>query len=122
MAKHPPQGTEKVDVEALKKAIRALESPKAKRDRERAALFAELYEDIRDQIVEGLAKSAIVETLTAFGLSITGAVFDRLLADEATRRGEPVPVKKAEPGEEVQVSGCVSPNVSRTGPKAEVAE
>lgn len=120
MAKQTPQGPEKVDVEALKKAIRLLESPKAKRDRERAALFAALYEDIRDQIVEGLAKSTIVETMSTFGVSITGAVFDKLLADEAHRRGEPVPVKKAEAGEDVPASGTASPDVSRAASKNEV--
>lgn len=120
MAKQIAHEIPKVDVEALKRAIRTLESPKAKRDRERAALFAALYDDIRDQIVEGLAKSTLVETLTTFGMSMTGAVFDKLLADEAYRRGEPVPVKKAEAGEDGAVPGTALPDVSRAASKSEV--
>lgn len=110
----------KVDIEALKKAISALESPKAKRARERVALFAELYEVIRDQIKDDVSKSAIIKTLADQGLSISNSVFDELLAAEAKRRGEPVPRKDDEACDGAQPSA--NPPLHRLpfGPKEEV--
>ncbi|WP_229657069.1 hypothetical protein [Burkholderia pseudomallei] len=86
----------KVDIESLKKAVGALESPKVKRDRERAELFTELYEGIRDKLNADVSKSAIVKTLAECGLSINIKIFDELLEAEAKRRGEPVPGKVAD--------------------------
>jgi hypothetical protein len=114
MAKlNSPDGS-KVDIETLKKAIRALESPKSKRDRERAKLFAALYEDIRDQLETGVSKSAIIKKLADYGVSISNLIFEELLAAEAQRRNEPVP------GKETDVSGDDSPadestNASQAG-------
>ena len=96
MAKVTTSETGKVDVEALKKTIRQLESPKAKRERERAVLFAVLYPDIRDQLKADVSKSAIIKALAEHGMSVSNAVFDELLATEAARRGELVPGKDAE--------------------------
>lgn len=110
----------KVDIEALKKAISALESPKTKRAREREALFAELYEVIRHQINADVSKSTIIKTLAGQGMSVSNAVFDKLLADEAKRRGEPVPGKDDEPGEGVPVSVNTPPNAPQAGAKEEV--
>lgn len=112
----------KVDIEALKKAISALESPKAKRARERVALFAELYEVIRDQIKDDVSKSAIIKTLADQGLSISNSVFDELLAAEAKRRGEPVPGKDDDAGEHEPVSLTTQPNAPQAGAKEEVTE
>lgn len=81
----------KVDLAEIKSAILALESPKAKRDRERMAAFGELYPVMREQLDAGVSKSAIVKALAEYGMSISGPVFDKLLADEALRRGERLP-------------------------------
>ncbi|KHK54094.1 hypothetical protein PI87_16365 [Ralstonia sp. A12] len=94
----------KVDIEALKKAVGALESPKVKRDRERAESFAQLYEGIRDKLNAHVSKSAIIKTLADVGLSINPRLFDELLEDEATRRGEPVPGKAEEAGMKEEVT------------------
>ncbi|WP_017772463.1 hypothetical protein [Paraburkholderia kururiensis] len=110
----------KVDIEALKKAISALESPKAKRARERVALFAELYEVIRDQIKDDVSKSAIIKTLADQGLSISNSVFDELLADEAKRRGEPVPRKDDEAGEGAPMADNTPPHALKADTKNEV--
>lgn len=110
----------KVDVEALKKAISALESPKTKRAREREALFAELYEVIRDQINSDVSKSTIIKTLAGRGMSVSNAVFDKLLADEAKRRGEQVPGKDDEADEEEPVSVNTPSNAPHAGAKEEV--
>jgi hypothetical protein len=110
----------KVDIEALKKAISALESPKTKRAREREALFAELYEVIRDQINADVSKSTIIKTLTEQGMSVSNAVFDKLYADEAKRRGEPVPGKDDEAGEDEPVSVNTPPIAPQAGAKEEV--
>ncbi|WP_244230951.1 hypothetical protein [Paraburkholderia graminis] len=85
-----------VDLSAIKSAILALESPKAKRDRERMAAFGELYPVMREQLDAGVSKSAIVKTLAECGLSINIKIFDELFEAEATRRGEPVPGKVAD--------------------------
>lgn len=91
MKKNTGNESSKVDIDAIKHAIRGLESPKMKRERERAAQFAELYPDISDKLNAEVSKSAIVKALTEYGMSISGSVFDKLLADEARRRLEPVP-------------------------------
>ncbi|MBX4003403.1 hypothetical protein [Ralstonia pickettii] len=105
MAKlNSPDGS-KSDVETLKKAIRGLESPKAKRDRERVALFTEVYPAIRDQLNAGVSKSAMVKTLAEHDVSITNLKFDELLAAEAKRRGEPVPGKGADMSTQVASAG-----------------
>jgi hypothetical protein len=90
----------KIDIAAIKSAILALESPKAKRNRERAAAFGELYPVMREQLDVGVSKSAIVKILSDLGLSITVKVFDELIEAEATRRDEPVPGKVADTDEE----------------------
>jgi hypothetical protein len=95
MAKQNSPETAKVDIETLKKAIRALESPKAKRDRERIALFSELYPDICDQLTSDVSKTAIIKKLNDHGVSISNVIFEELLEAEAKRRGEPVPGKDA---------------------------
>jgi len=110
----------KVNIEALKKAVSALESPKTKRAREREALFAELYEIIRDQINADVSKSTIIKTLTEQGFSIGNSVFDELLEAEAKRRGEPVPGKDDEAGEDEPVSVNTPPNAPQAGAKEEV--
>ncbi len=96
---------EKVDVEALKQAIRTLESPKIKRDRERTELFGALYPDVRDQLEAGVSKSAIVKRLAENGVSIPSAIFDDLLEAEAKRRGEPVPGKEVDVANQGALSG-----------------
>lgn len=102
MAKQNSPENTKVDIDAIKRAIRGLESPKAKRERERAAQFAELYPDIRDKLNVEVSKSAIVKALAECGMSISGPVFDKLLADEAKRRGETIPSDGAdESGDDV---------------------
>jgi hypothetical protein len=120
MAKLTSAETGKIDVGALKKAVRALESPKAKRERERAALFTELYEDIRDQIYADVSKSSIVKALADQGMSVSNAVFDKLLAAEAKRRGEPVPGKDDEAAEDVPEPANIPPHAPQTGAKEEV--
>jgi hypothetical protein len=67
-----------------------------KRDRERAELFTELYERIRDKLHADVSKSAIVKTLAECGLSINIKIFDELLEAEAKRRGEPALGKVAD--------------------------
>lgn len=92
MAKRNPPDGSKTDVDAIKHAIRALESPTAKRERERTALFEVLYPDIRDKLIEGVAKSVIIRMLAAHK-PISATQFDALLEAEAKRRGEPLPGK-----------------------------
>ncbi|WP_405124612.1 hypothetical protein [Ralstonia pseudosolanacearum] len=92
MAKHNSHEDSRVDIETLKKAILNLESPKAKRDRERAALFSDLYEPIRDKLNAGVAKNVLVKML-ADHKPISVVQFDELLLAEAKRRCEPVPGK-----------------------------
>ncbi|WP_028203141.1 hypothetical protein [Paraburkholderia nodosa] len=122
MAKLNSSDGSKIDIVALKKAISALESPKTKRARERVALFAELYEIIRDQINEDVSKSTIIKTLANQGMSVSNAVFDKLLADEAKRRGEPVPGKDDDAGEGEPVPLNIAPNAPQAGAKEEVTE
>ncbi|MFX1695926.1 hypothetical protein [Paraburkholderia sp. A1RO-1] len=110
----------KVDIAALKKAISALESPKTKRTRERVALFAELYQVIRDQIKLNVSKSTIIKTLADQGLSVSNAMFDKLLADEAKRRGEPVPRKDDEAGEGAPMADNAPPHALKADTKNEV--
>ena len=93
MAKIAVPENSKPSIEAIKKAISDLESPKTKRDRERATLFEEIYPVIRDQLAAGVSKSAIIKKLTDLGVSTSNVMFDELLAVEAKRRGEPVPGK-----------------------------
>lgn len=93
MAKIAVPENSKPSIEAIKKAISDLESPKTKRNRERAALFGEVYPIIRDQLAAGVSKSAIIKKLTDFGVSISNVMFDDLLEAEARRRGESVPGK-----------------------------
>ncbi|KVM78009.1 hypothetical protein WJ61_06200 [Burkholderia ubonensis] len=95
MAKIAVPENSKPSIEAIKKAISDLESPKAKRDRQRAALFEEIYPVIHHQLAAGVSKSAIIKKLTDHGVSISNVMFDDLLAAEARRRGEPVPGKDA---------------------------
>lgn len=83
----------KVDIESLKTALGALESPKVKRDRERVALFSELYPDICKQLKADVSKTAIIKKLIDYGVSISNVIFDELLQAEARRRGESVPGK-----------------------------
>ena len=120
MAKLTSAEAGQVDIEALKKAIRALESPKAKRERARAALFAALYEAIRDQLAEDVSKSAIIKALADRSISISNSVFDELLAAEAKRRGEQVPVKDEEAGEGVPEPNNMPPHAPEGGAKEEV--
>ena len=96
MAKAMPPESAKIDVEAIKKSILGLESPKAKRERERVVLFSELYQAIRDQLQTGVSKTAIIKSLADHDVSIGNLVFDDLLEAEAKRRGEPVPGKEGD--------------------------
>ncbi|WP_144157299.1 hypothetical protein [Paraburkholderia sp. BCC1885] len=96
MAKVTTSENARPDLEAIKRAVRELESPKVKRDRERAELFAALYPDIRDQLVAGVSKTAIIKTLVDLSVSISNPMFEELLAAEAKRCGEPVPSKDTE--------------------------
>lgn len=111
----------KLDIEALKKAIRQLESPKGKRERERVTLFAALYADIREQLTAGVSKSSIIKALAVHGLSIGNSVFDELLAAEAKRRGESVPGKD-ETDEDEPVSANTLPNARQAGAREEVSK
>jgi len=95
MAKTTNAENTKVDIAAIKRAIRELESPKAKRDRERAALFDAVYPDVRDQLEAGVSKSAIIKRLADYDVSISNLMFDEMLAAAAKRRGELVPVPVA---------------------------
>lgn len=123
MAKLNPSDGLKVDIESLKKAIRALESPKAKRDRERAALFAVLYPDIRDKLNNGVSKNSFIKALAEHGMSISNALFDELLEAEAQRRGESVPGKDDEAGDGVTVvPDNVPPQAPQAGAKEEVSK
>jgi len=122
MAKSNPSDVSKVDIEALKKVIRALESPKVKRERERAMQFELLYEGIRNQLAAGVSKSTIVAALVGGSMSISNSVFDKLLAAEAKRRGEPMPGKDDEACEGVRVPVNISPNAPQAGAKEEVTE
>jgi hypothetical protein len=96
----------------------ALESPNAKR--ERAKLFAALYEDIRDQLAADVSKSAIIKALADGSMSISNAVFDELLTTEAKRRGEPVPGKDDEAGEGVPAPVSIRSHAPQAGAKEEV--
>ncbi|QMI46676.1 hypothetical protein MBR110_00340 [Burkholderia sp. MBR-1] len=91
VAKKMSPEIDKVDVDALKKAIGALESSKAKREREREALFAGLYDVILGRLDRDVSKRQILDQLAEYGLPLTYDQFDNLLAAEATRRGDPVP-------------------------------
>jgi hypothetical protein len=122
MAKLNPSDGSKIDIAALKKAVGALESPKAKRERERVVLFAALYEVIRDQIHASVSKSLIIKTLAEQGFSIGNFVFDDLLAAEAKRRGEPVPGKDDEAGDDVPQLSNASPDAPQAGTKEEVTK
>lgn len=122
MAKLNPSDGSKIDIEALKKVVGALESPKAKRERERVVLFAALYEVIRDQIYAGVSKSLIIKTLAEQGFSISNFLFDDLLSAEAKRRGEPVPGKDDEAGDDVQQFGNASLDAPQAGAKEEVTK
>lgn len=109
--------TGKVDIEALKNAVRALESPRAKRERERVAVFSALYHDIRDQVSMGVSKSLILKTLIEHGISISNAVFDELLADEAERRGESVAGRDDEVDEDMSRALHVAQNALQAAVK-----
>ncbi|KFG95535.1 hypothetical protein GQ56_0119850 [Burkholderia paludis] len=119
MAKQNSPETAKVDLESLKKAVRALESPKAKRGRERGALFSELYPDICEQLKADVSKTAIIKKLNDHGVSISNVIFDELLEAEAMRRGEPVPGKDAGANAD-NLPILESPNASQASTKEEV--
>lgn len=99
--KNTPENEKTFDAGSIIKAIRELESPKAKRERERATLFSELYLAVRDQLNAGVSRSAIVGMLIDHRVSISTRVFDQLLKDEAKRRGEPVPGKASDVGQDL---------------------
>ncbi|WP_454824456.1 hypothetical protein [Paraburkholderia xenovorans] len=63
MAKVATSENARPDLDAIKHAVRELESPRVERDRERAELFAALYPDIRDQLIAGVSKTAIIKRL-----------------------------------------------------------
>lgn len=84
-----------IDLTALTQAIMELESPKAKRERERAEWFRKIYPAIRDRIENNIAPSAIVKQLALHGVSLTPRMLLELVKEEAERRGEPVPAPKA---------------------------
>lgn len=88
MAKIPSSEAKQSDLDAIKKSLQELESPKAKRDRERTTAFAELYPDIRSRLNFGVKKSAIIKALAAHGLTIRSIHFDQLLESEAKSRGQ----------------------------------
>ncbi|CAI8694252.1 hypothetical protein [Burkholderia sp. IT-111MI5] len=119
MAKQNSPEAAKVDLESLKNAIRALESPKAKRDRERFALFSELYPDISEQLKADVSKTAIIKKLNDHGVSISNVIFDELLEAEARRRGEPVPGKDAVASADNMLA-TESTNAPQTSTKEEV--
>ena len=83
-------------------------------------MFAELYKVIRDQIHADISKSSIIKVLADQGMSLSNAMFDKLLADEAKRRGEPTPGKDDKGGEDVPAFDNVSPNEQQAGAKGEV--
>ncbi|WP_144154959.1 hypothetical protein [Paraburkholderia sp. BCC1885] len=84
MAKHNSSDDSKVDIEVLKKAIRILESPKAKRERERAALFSGLYDVIRDKVFADVSKSSIIKALANQGSHAEPASLDNLIREIIT--------------------------------------
>lgn len=96
MAKPPPQAAEaaKPDIEAIKAALRTMQTPKEVKAREREVLFRDLFDLIKDLIVRGVSKRAILDKLTELGLVLTYDQFKELLEAEAKRRGEPVPEKE----------------------------
>ncbi|WP_441459727.1 hypothetical protein [Burkholderia thailandensis] len=119
MAKIAVPENSKPTIDAIKKAISDLESPKTKRNRERAVLFGEVYPIIRDQLAAGVSKSAIIKKLTDFGVSISNVIFDELLEAEAKRRGEPVPGKDAVASADNMLA-TESTNAPQTSTKEEV--
>ncbi|WGS50108.1 hypothetical protein LFL96_00945 [Paraburkholderia sp. D15] len=121
MAKITTAEPAKVDVDAIKKAIRELESPRAKRERERVALFSELYPDLRDQLKADVSKTAIIKKLVDHGVSMSNLIFEELLEAEALRRGEPVPGKGDKAGEDLPASDNAPPDAPQAGTKVEVA-
>lgn len=100
-----PAEPAKTNVDALKRAVLDLESPKAKRERERAALFVELYPAIREQLEAGVSKSAIIKTLAEHGVSLSTVMFDERLEVEAKRRCEPAPGKGSRMSTQVVLAG-----------------
>lgn len=119
MAKIAVPENSKPSIEAIKKAISDLESPKAKRDRERATLFEAIYPVIRDQLAAGVSKSAIIKKLTDLGVSISNVMFDELLEAVARRRGESVLGKDAGTNTD-NMPAAESANASQVSTKEEV--
>lgn len=96
MSKVSAPEANKLDLDAIKKALEGLESPKVKKARERATQFAALYETIRDLINSGVSKRTILDLLAAHDLALTYGQLDELLKAEAAQRGESVPGKDAQ--------------------------
>jgi hypothetical protein len=88
MVKAMPSENAKLDLDAIKQALTKLESPKDRKARERAAVFAQLYEPIRDKLDGGVSKRHILDLLANYGLVLTYDQFAELLEAEAKRRGE----------------------------------
>jgi hypothetical protein len=68
-----------------------------------------------------VSKSAIIKALADQGFSISNSVFDELLAAEAKRRGDPVPGKDDDAGEDEPVPVNIAPNAPQAGAKEEAA-
>lgn len=116
MAKTMNSEPETFDIESLKKVLSALESPKDRKARERAAVFSQLYELIRDKLNCSVSKRQILDLLADYGLVLTYDQFAELLAAEAKRRGEPVPGKESEAGDDLM------PDESMNAPQADATE
>jgi hypothetical protein len=95
MNKFTSTADRKINVEAPTQAIIELKSPRAKRERQRAEMFRKIYPAVRDQIVNGTSPSALVKLLAQHGVSIMQKKLMELIAEEAERRGEPMPKANA---------------------------
>ncbi|MBO1111827.1 hypothetical protein [Bordetella petrii] len=80
----------KVDVDAIKAALAVLESPKAKKIRERAVHFSQLYDLIQDLLDRSVPKRAILDSLAEHGVKVTYVEFAELLKIEAQKRDESI--------------------------------
>lgn len=119
MAKTMNTEAVKADVDTIRRAIRELESPKAKRDRERVSFISKVYQDIRDQLQAGVSKSAIIKKLAEHDVSLSNKLFDELLEAEAKRRGELVPGKDVGADGDVPVLANEPLYAPQTGAKEE---
>jgi hypothetical protein len=74
------------------KIMSALQGLKPRRQAANEELFGELYPSICETLQRRVSKKNLIATLSGFGLRLSPTRFNKMLADEAKRRGDTLPL------------------------------